>query len=186
MLAVGDVLDAPLRARQLQRASVVGAAQPIAGPALAAQIRERALVDDAPAVDDRHAVAQFLHLGQLVAGEQHRDPFIGQAADQRAHVAHARRIEAGRGLVEHQQARAAQQRRGDPEPLAHPMREAADAMAGARGQLDDLQNLADALLCPIAIQCCQELQVLPRAEVWVEAWRLHEPGDPLERACALA
>ena len=38
-----------LRARQLQRARVVGGAQPVAGAALAAQVGERALVDDAPA-----------------------------------------------------------------------------------------------------------------------------------------
>ena len=53
-------------------------------------------------------------------------PFAGEAADQLAHVAHPRRVEAGRGLVEDQQARAAQQRRGDPQALAHPVRVAAD------------------------------------------------------------
>ena len=121
-----------------------------------------------------------------MAGEQHRDPFVGQAADQRAHVAHARRVEAGRGLVEHQQARAAQQRRGDPQALAHPVREAADAVAGARGQLDDLQHLVDALLCAVPVERGQQLEVLARGEVRVEARRLHEPGDTLQRARALA
>ncbi len=66
-----------LGAHDLQRARVVGRAQPVASPALAAQIGERALVDDTPAIDDRHAVAELLHLGQLVAGEQHGDPFVG-------------------------------------------------------------------------------------------------------------
>ena len=59
-------------------------------------------------------------------------PFAGETADQQAHVAHPARVEAGRGLVEDQQARAAQQRRGDAEALAHAVRVAADAVP-ARG-----------------------------------------------------
>ncbi len=72
-------------------------------------------------------------------------PFVGQAADQQAHVAHAGRIQAGGGLVEDQQSRPAQQRRGDPEPLAHAVRVAADLVRGAGGQLDRLEHLVDAL-----------------------------------------
>ena len=55
----------------------------------------------------------------------------------------SRRVEAGRRLVEQQQARLAQQRRGDPEPLAHPVRVAADPVLGAVGELDDLERLVD-------------------------------------------
>ena len=57
----GAACSTPACARATaQRARVVARAQPVAGPALAAQVGERALVDDAPAVDDRDAVAQFL------------------------------------------------------------------------------------------------------------------------------
>src|SRR5256885_3568079 len=49
-------------------------------------------------------------------------PFAGEAAHEVAHVAHACRIETGRRLVEEKQARRAQERRRDPEPLAHPVR----------------------------------------------------------------
>ena len=54
------------------------------------------------------------------------------------------RIEPGRRLVEQEQARIAEERRGDPEPLAHPVRVPADPVAGAVAQLDDVEHLVDA------------------------------------------
>ena len=68
-------------------------------------------------------------------------PSPREAADQPAHVAHARRVEAGGGLVEDQQPRAAQQRRGDPQALAHAVRVAAHLVLRARRQLDDREHL---------------------------------------------
>ena len=50
-------------------------------------------------------VAQLLHLGHQVAGEQHRDALAGQPAHQLPHVAHAGRVEPGGRLVQHQQPR---------------------------------------------------------------------------------
>ena len=91
-----------------QSARVVGCAQPISGPSLAAQVGQGALVDDFAAVHDRDAVAQFLDLGQLVAREQDGDAFVGQVADQSPHVAHPGRVQARGGLVQDQQAWAAQ------------------------------------------------------------------------------
>ena len=58
-------------------------------------------------------------------------PLSASDADQRAHVAHARRVEPGRRLVEQQQPRLADQRAGDAEALAHAVRVAADAILGA-------------------------------------------------------
>ena len=78
----------------------------------------------------------------------------------------------------------AQQRCRDPEPLAHPVREAADAMAGARGQLDDLEHLVDALPCAAAVERGEQLEVLARGEVGIEARRLDESGDALQSARA--
>ena len=175
------------RRASAQRARVVGRAQPVAGAALAAQVGERALVDDAPGVDDRDAVAQFLHLRELVAGEQHRDAFVGEAADQQAHVAHPGRIEAGRRLVEDQQARAAQQRGGDPEPLAHPVRVAADAMCSARGVSSTISSTSSMrAFAPSPSSAASSSRFLRRAQVGVEARRLDEARDALQRARALA
>ena len=52
-------------------------------------------------------------------------------------------IQAGRGLVEDQQARTAQQRGGDAQALAHAVGVAADAVPARGRQLDGLQHLAD-------------------------------------------
>src|ERR1039458_3125222 len=59
-------------------------------------------------------------------------------------------------------------------------------MGGPRGELGDLEHLVDALLCPISVERGQELEVLARGQVRVEAWRLNESRDTLERPCALA
>ena len=95
-------------------------------------------------------------------------------------------IEAGGGLVEDQQPRTAQQRRRDPQALAHAVRVAADPVLGARAQLDDLEHLLDPARRAVAVERGQQLEVLARAQVGVEAGRLDESGDTLQRPCALA
>ena len=59
-----------------------------------------------PAANDRDPVAELLDLDQQVAREQDRDPSPARSRISVAHVAHPRRVEAGRRLVEQQQARA--------------------------------------------------------------------------------
>ena len=141
---LGDLLDAGLRGADAPRALVVGGPQAVAGPRLAAKLGERALVGDPARADDRDAVAELLDLGEQVARQQNGDALAGEVADEPAHVAHPGRVEPGRRLVEQQQARPAQKRGGDAEPLAHPVRVAADPVAGAVGELDDLEHLVDA------------------------------------------
>ena len=80
---------------------------------------------------------------EQVAGEQDRDPLAGEAAHEVAHVAHPGRVEPGRRLVEQEQPRLAQQRGGDPEPLAHAVRVAADPVLRPVAQLDELEHLVD-------------------------------------------
>ena len=186
VLAAGCVLDPGVGAHQRERALIVGCAQTVAGAALAAQVGEGALVDDAARVDDGDAVAQFLDLGQLVAGEQDGHALLGQAPDQLAHVAHAGGVEAGGGLVEDQEARPAQQRGGDAKALAHPVRVAAHPVLGAGAELDHVEHLVDAPGGPVTVERGEEFEVLARAQVRVEARRLDEPGDALERVRAVA
>ena len=62
VLVLARVVDAGRLAQDAQRERVVGRAQAVARAALAAQVGEGALVDDPPGVDDRHAIAQLLHL----------------------------------------------------------------------------------------------------------------------------
>ena len=68
--------------------------------------------------------------------EEHGDAVRGERLDELADEAHAGRVQAGGRLVEQQQPRPADQRRGDAEPLAHPRREAAHALSGAVGETD--------------------------------------------------
>ena len=72
-------------------------------------------------------------------------PRLGEVAEQAAHPAHALGVEAVGGLVEDQHLRVAEQRVGDPEPLAHAERVLADALARGRAvEADQLQHLVDA------------------------------------------
>ena len=137
-------VDARLREQRRARPLGLDGAQAVAARRGREQVAQLALVDDRALADDRDAVAELLDLVQEVAREQDRDPVAGEPADEVAHVAHAGRVEAGRRLVEQQQPRLAQQRRRDPEPLAHPVRVAADAVLRAVAQLDDLEHLVDA------------------------------------------
>ena len=89
-------------------------------------------------------------------------PCAGEPADQVAHVADARRVEAGLRLVEDEQARVADQGRGDAEPLAHAVRVAADAMAGAIRQLDRLERRVDAVGRVAAVVGRAQLEVAAR------------------------
>ena len=135
----------PAIARQTSgRPGGIGGVEPVAAVASGEEVGERPLVADPAELDDREPVAQLLDLAHQVGREQDRDPVGRQPPDQVAHVAHAGRVEAGRGLVEEQEARPAQERPGEPEALAHPVRVAADAVAGAVVQVDQPQELVDA------------------------------------------
>ena len=67
------------------------------------------------------------------------------------------RVEAGGGLVEDQQPRPAQQRGGDAQALAHPVRVAADLVLGARRELDDVEHLVDARAGAVAVERREQL-----------------------------
>ena len=178
------VLDAGLRRAHGERARVVGRAQVVDGARRVAQLGERALVDDAACAHDRNAVAQLLDLGEQVAGQHHGHPFAGQAPHELAHVAHAGGIEAGRRLVEEHEPGRAQERSCDPQALAHPVRIAADAVLRAIAQLDDVEDLVDAARGAVAVQRRAQVEVAPAGQVRVEARRLDEARDPVERGHA--
>ncbi len=168
-----------------QRPVVVGGLEPVSGPGTALELRYLPLVDDPSRAHDRDPVADVLHLGQQMAGQQHGHAVLGQTPDQQPHVPHAGGIEAGRRFVEQQQLGIAQQCRGDPQALAHAMRVAADAVTLAAGQLHGLQRLIDPVARAPAVVGGEHLQVAPRVEVRIEGRRLDEAGDPLQRLHAL-
>ncbi len=97
-----------------------------------------------------------------------------------AHVAHACRVEAGRGLVEQQQLRVAQKRSGDAEPLPHPVRVAADAVLAAIAQLDDVEHLLDARARDATVEIAEQVQVAAAGQIRVEARALDETGHAVQ------
>ena len=78
--------------------------------------------------------AHLLHLGEQVAGDEHRRAVVGERPDEGAHLAGALRVEAVGGLVEHQQVPRREQGAGDGEPLAHAEGVGAVALAGGGQQ----------------------------------------------------
>ena len=91
-----------------------------------AELRDRTRKDDPAGAKHRHRVAQILDLVKVVAAQDDRGAAGGQIAHERARVTRTRRIERAGRLVEQQQARRAQQRGGQAEPLAHAGRIRAD------------------------------------------------------------
>src|SRR5207249_2171942 len=86
-------------------------------------------------------------------------------------------VEAVGGLVEDEEIRVLEQRRGDAQALLHAGRVGAELAAGPGAELDDVQHLVDALLLH-ARHVGDHPQVLAAGEVGVEAGRLDERADP--------
>ena len=69
------------------------------------QVRDAADLLELAAMEDRDAVADVLHVGQQVAGEDDRLALLAQVADQLLDLRGADRVEPRRRLVEQESAR---------------------------------------------------------------------------------
>ena len=81
---------------------------------------------DTAAVEQRHPVAHALHLVEMVRGQQDRGAVGLERADHVEKFLRRVRVERGGRLVEDGDARPLHQDLGEPEPLAHALREGAD------------------------------------------------------------
>ena len=171
-------------ARQtVERAVVVGRAQPVADPGRAPQLGERALVGDRA------------RCGRSPRGCRAPRPRpaggwrAGRSCPRRrarrissAHVAHARRVEPGRGLVEQQQLRvcAAAPRRS---PAAGACRASSRRPCPWRGRVSSTISRTSSIRSAASppSSAAQQLEVAAAAEVGVEARRLDEARHALER-----
>lgn len=106
-------------------------------------VGDRARRDQAAAVHDDDMAAGLLHLGEQVTGHQHGASTGGVAAQDLPHRVDLRRVEAVRGLVEHQQVRQPEHRLGDRESLPHPLAVGADPPVHSGAQAGDLQRLVE-------------------------------------------
>ena len=108
-----------------------------APPTRAVSCVERRLDHEPAAVDDQDLVDGLRDLGQDVARDEHGAPAGRERAQEVAQPAHALGVEPVRRLVEHEQLRLAEQRRREPEPLAHAERVALDAPSRGAVELDE-------------------------------------------------
>src|SRR5581483_4406573 len=96
---------------------------------LAARLAHGHDADQLPLAEERDAVADGLPLGEVVAAEEHRAAFRGEALDERADLAPPGGIEAAGGLVEEEDLGVVQQGARDAEALRHALAEAAHGAA---------------------------------------------------------
>src|ERR1022692_4717819 len=95
-------------------------------------------------VHDRHAVAIFLRLLQVMCGEEQGRAVVGSQVDQMFPNSVTRnRIQANRRLIEEQHARPMQRGLGDFQAADHAARVVAHQAAAVGGQTQELQCLGD-------------------------------------------
>ena len=112
-------------------------------------------------------------------------PSCDELADEGPDVVARLRVEARRGLVEDQQARAADEARAEVEPAAHAARVAAHEPVGGVGQAEPLERLlrtAAGLGAAQAVEPADHLEVLAAGERGVDRGEL--PGQADQRAHA--
>ena len=134
--------------------------------------------------DDADAVADLLDLGHQVAREEDGAAALAEAPDELAHLGHAGRVEAVRRLVEDQQVRVLDQRGRDAEPLLHPLRVRAEAVACPLAEADLVERGRDPLLGD-ARMAGEHAQVVPCGQERIERGGLDhrpDPRQPLRRA----
>ena len=180
------------RARFSASASFAGSGVRIADRAADArgQLLERRLDDELAAVDDQHLVDGLRDLCEHVARDEHGPLPGGERAQEVAQPAHAFRVEPVCRLVEDQQLGVAEQRGGEPEPLAHAERVPLDAAASRRVELDQPQHLLDPRVAADPTARAERAQVVAARAARVEVGRLEHRADPqrgpLERRVGLA
>ena len=133
------------------------------------QLGRRPELDDPPGVHDGRAGRERADHGEVVADVERRDVMSRRQLAHRAeHVRLRGHVEAGRRLVEHDQARAARERHGEADALLLPARELvriAPQVLLVVGQRDLAHDLGDARLAlvgaraePVHLECLAQLR----------------------------
>ena len=97
-----------------------------------------------PAGEDADAGADALGLREQVRVDEEGGPARQLGGEELADLHPPERVHAVGGLVEHQEVRRADQRRGQPEPLAHPLAEAADSPLGRLAEAHPVEQRVQA------------------------------------------
>src|SRR5829696_8181003 len=144
------------------------------------ELRQRGVGDESAAGQDHDLVNGLGHLGQQMARDEHRASRRGVGAQELAQPADAFGVEAVGGLVQDEDVGIAEERGGEPEPLTHPEREAADPSAGGARQADVGEDLVDAVIREPG-GGGEDAQVVPGPAAGVEARRLEHGADVTDR-----
>src|SRR5439155_23661047 len=103
---------------------------------------ERAAVRQAAIDEDPDPIADRLHVGEDMRGEQDRPPLLAELEDEIADLLAADGIEAAHRLVQDDDAGIRDQRLRERQPLHHALRELTDGPGGAAaGEADALEQL---------------------------------------------
>ena len=140
-------------------------------------------VAQAPAMQDRDAIAAGQYVRQHVRGQDHRMR-IGEGADQLAQTQRLDRIEARGRFVEHDQGRLVDDRLGQADALAKPLRQQAGQAPAHFAELAALDRTLDRgsyRRTRQSVQASAEAQVFLDTELAVERWILGQVTDL--RAC---
>jgi hypothetical protein len=152
----------------------------------AGQLARRPVEGDRALEQHDHARAQRADVLGLVRREEHGPR---QARDQLAEAQPLLRVQAGRGLVEDEQLRRAEQRLRQRDAPAHPARERADALVRDVSEPDRAQHAADLLVALVArhplLQRGHVVDELEGREVAVEAGLLGHVAEPPAHVGAL-
>ena len=130
-------------------------------------------------VDDKDVVADLLDLGEDVGAEDH-SVLLGQLPDQGADLQDLLGVQAYSGLIQDQDVWEADQRLGQPHPLAVALGQVADQPAGhvgGPGHLQDAVQLSGPLSPGDPLEPGGELQILPHRHVHIEGRLLRQIAD---------
>ena len=139
-----------------------------------------ALGHDPAVVEQRDPVGELVRLLQLLGGEQDGDAAGGQVADDLPHGPPAARVQSGRGLVQEDQPRVADQGHGQVEPPPHPARVGAGQLAGGVGEVELAEQVgrpAPPLGAAQVMQVGHQEQVLGAGEQVVDGGELAGDAD---------
>ena len=103
-------------------------------PTVALSSRGRALGDDPPVVDDGDPLREAVGLVEVLRREQDGRALAAQLVDRAPELLPRARVQPGRGLVEQDHRRAADQARAEVEPAAHAAGVGRDAPVGGVGE----------------------------------------------------
>ena len=148
--------------------------------AVGEQLRRGSLRADLAAVEDHHARADILDVGEQVRGQQDGLAAAAELEDEVLHLPRADRVEARGRLVEDEQLGVVHQRLRESEPARHALRELARRAVRDLGEADHLEQFVGAAPARAAVEP-EELAVvverLGRVEEPVEVGLLGQVSD---------